>query len=173
MTATIEDAFDTLTEKQRETVELLGQGRTSKEIASMLGISESAAVQRIETLRAKCGGILRKDLARAWREYCEDRGTEQACKGLTGKSFQVPPATNWPDYAGQDDSGDLLQLADAMPFETQAPWASSDEPEVVPEVLDGADAVLKRTFLAVGLALGLLVAMLVLLSVANELGELI
>lgn len=170
----IEEVFDNLTRKQRETIELLGEGWTSKEMAYALGISESAVIQRIETLRAKTGGMLRKDLARAWRDHtAQDRLSQDTYKGLTGNIFQVPERTDWPEDDAQDHFDNELEMADAVAFEAMAPWATSDEPEVVPEVLDGRDAVLKRSLLAVGMAIGMLVVLLVLLSVAKELGELI
>ncbi len=173
-TISLEDVFDTLTAKQRETIELLGEGWTSKEMAHALGISESAVIQRIETLRAKTGGMLRKDLARAWRDHtAREEPPLGDCKDLTGKIFQVSPDAGWPQEAPQDHFDNELELADAMPFEAPAPWARSEEPEVVPEMLDGRDAVFRRSFLAIGMAVGMLVAMLVLLSVASEVGELL
>lgn len=173
-TDSIDDVFATLTEKQRETLVLLGEGRTSKEIAHALGISESATIQRIETIRAKAGGMLRKDLARAWREYsATEESSEETCKEITGNIFHLPPEDTWHQHRGQDHFKDELHLADAMPFQASAPWAEDKEPEVVPEALNGPNAVLMRSFMALGIALGMLVVMLVLLSVANELGELI
>ena len=49
--------FQALTAKQREVLALVADNRTSKEIAGLLGISESAVNQRIEIVRARLGGL--------------------------------------------------------------------------------------------------------------------
>ncbi|MDF1835813.1 MAG: LuxR C-terminal-related transcriptional regulator, partial [Alteraurantiacibacter sp. bin_em_oilr2.035] len=49
----IQNKHHPLTSKQAEVVVLLSEGRTGREIASTLQISQSAVSQRIETLRAK------------------------------------------------------------------------------------------------------------------------
>lgn len=56
-----------LTKKQREVLALVADNRTSKEIAGLLGISESAVNQRIEIVRARLGGLPRGELARLYR----------------------------------------------------------------------------------------------------------
>lgn len=57
-----------LTAKQREVIALVADNRTSKEIARLLGISESAVNQRIEHIRTRLGGIPRGELARLYRQ---------------------------------------------------------------------------------------------------------
>lgn len=56
-----------LTRKQCEVLALVADNRTSKEIAGLLGISESAVNQRIEIVRARVGGLPRGELARLYR----------------------------------------------------------------------------------------------------------
>jgi len=163
--------FEALTDKQKQTIELLAEGWTSKEIATQLGISESAVVQRIENLRAKAGGALRKDLARQYREFASEN--LQTCNQITGNNFHLPA---W-DAATDSQSGNNaefdLVLGDAMPFESTPPWANRFEPPVVPEVLDGENATLFRLLAAVGLAVGMVVLTLVLLAVSEALGKLV
>ena len=166
-----EQLFEGLTAKQRETMELLCDGWTSKEIAAKLGVSESAVVQRIETVRAKSGGMLRKELVRLYREY--STGAEAACKHNTGKIFQLSDWSVDADTGIGNDADDDLVLSDAMSFQRSAPWASETEPRVVPEVLDGESATLYRLLAAVALALGMVVLTLVLLAVAEALGNLV
>ena len=57
-----------LTVKQREVLALVADNRTSKEIAGLLGISESAVNQRIEIVRSRLGGLPRGELARLYRQ---------------------------------------------------------------------------------------------------------
>ncbi|RIV93410.1 LuxR family transcriptional regulator [Aurantiacibacter xanthus] len=163
--------FDSLTAKQRETMDLLCDGWTSKEIATKLGVSESAVVQRIETVRAKSGGLLRKELVRLYRDYAS--AGEADCKQNTGKIFQLSEWEHDVDTGIRNDADDDLVLSDAMSFHRSAPWASQSEPRVVPEVLDGDSATLYRLLAAVGLALGMVALTLILLAVAEALGNLV
>lgn len=57
-----------LTPKQREVMAHVADHRTSKEIAGLLGISESAVNQRIELIRARLGGLPRGEMARLYRQ---------------------------------------------------------------------------------------------------------
>lgn len=69
--------FAALTAKQREVLALVADNRTSKEIASLLGISESAVNQRIEIVRSRLGGLPRGELARLYRqEYAQSVAEE-------------------------------------------------------------------------------------------------
>lgn len=173
--------FASLTPKQRQVMELLSEGRTGKEIGWALGISESAAIQRIETVRAKAGGLLRKDLAREYRQFLQAGGAQPVsaeeldgtCNDLTGNFFQLPASGAAGHPGGRNHEAEELVLADAIPFEIAAPWASRSEPDVVPEVLDGRSAALNRLLAATGIAVGLLVACLVLLAVASEIDRLV
>jgi DNA-binding CsgD family transcriptional regulator len=61
-------ALPKLSAKQRDVLALVADNRTSKEIAGLLGISESAVNQRIEIVRARLGGLPRGELARLYRQ---------------------------------------------------------------------------------------------------------
>ena len=63
-----ERSLPRLTAKQRDVLALIADNRTSKEIAGLLGISESAVNQRIEIVRARLGGLPRGELARLYRQ---------------------------------------------------------------------------------------------------------
>ena len=58
-----ERSLPRLTAKQRDVLALIADNRTSKEIAGLLGISESAVNQRIEIVRTRLGGLPRGELA--------------------------------------------------------------------------------------------------------------
>lgn len=78
-----------LTPKQREVMALVADNRTSKEIAGLLGISESAVNQRIELIRARLGGLPRGEMARLYRQEFAREQTIAATYPPTWKKIQV------------------------------------------------------------------------------------
>jgi len=78
-----------LTPKQREVMALVADNRTSKEIAGLLGISESAVNQRIELIRGRLGGIPRGEMARLYRQEFAREQTIAATFPPTWKKIQV------------------------------------------------------------------------------------
>lgn len=78
-----------LTPKQREVMALVADNRTSKEIAGLLGISESAVNQRIELIRSRLGGIPRGEIARLYRQEFAREQTIAATFPPTWKKIQV------------------------------------------------------------------------------------
>ena len=70
----------------------------------------------------------------------------------------------------RDDPGQLV-MSDAMPLLDQAPWLRPGEPRVVPGVLDGEHAVLFRLGAIVGIASGILAAVVLTITAAVTLSE--
>lgn len=85
--ARAERSLPQLTRKQREVLALVADNRTSKEIAGLLGISESAVNQRIEIVRARLGGLPRGELARLYRL---NFSTEEASDIPTWQKIHLP-----------------------------------------------------------------------------------
>ncbi|HSJ79349.1 MAG TPA: hypothetical protein VK913_11505 [Erythrobacter sp.] len=83
---------------------------------------------------------------------------------------QINPVHNLADVADRDDPGRLV-LSDAMPLIEQAPWLRPGEPRVVPGVLDGEHAVLFRLGAIVGIASGVLAAVVLTVTAAVTLSE--
>lgn len=83
-----------LTAKQKEVMALVADNRTSKEIAALLGISESAVNQRIEMIRARLGGLPRGEMARLYRQKLAQEETIAENFPPTWKKIQVQPDTN-------------------------------------------------------------------------------
>ncbi|KHK92024.1 LuxR family transcriptional regulator [Novosphingobium malaysiense] len=173
------EAFPGLTAKQHEVLRFVAENRTSKEIAWELGISESAVNQRIEGVRSRTGSPPRAELARAYRLYQQDGAADEdaagdaTCKPLPGKIPQVPAGTGagqpWP----RDDRARTRSPIDAATYGFAASWQREREGRVVPEVLDGAHAGLSRTAAMIAIAVGILLAGLVGLSVVETLSNLI
>lgn len=166
----VDQTISTLTDKQREVFALVGEGRTSKEIANILDVSESAVVQRIEKIRSKFDGATRQELGRIWREHGELSGT-RSCNQLTGKSFHLLQLQDEAQIDRQADAGHAIEFADSAVFNARAPWQEKLEPRIVPEVLDGENATLFRWAYAVAAALGMVIMMLVLLAVSHALAD--
>lgn len=86
-----------LTAKQREVMALIADHRTSKEIAGLLGISESAVNQRIEQIRARLGGVPRGEMARLYRqEFARERALAATFPPTWKKNTGSFGAQHWP-----------------------------------------------------------------------------
>ncbi len=163
-----ETLFLGLTTKQREVLDLLLDNRTSKEIARVLGISESAVNQRIEPLRQKAGGLSRAQLARAYRATLQT----EPYKRFTGQNFHLSQPGVPASETGEEPTTSPSQAAFPAASEHAGTAGDRPEPRVVPEVLDGADAVRNRLLYSLKVA-GLILAVLVLgMAVARSVGEL-
>ena len=161
------EIYDSLTEKQLETLDLVGEGHTSKVIAARLDISAHAANERISVLRKKFGNIPKAELGRIHRKTRENFPPEK----FGGQFSQLPPTwTHEPSDGRHRDESDMV-LADCAPvFRLDAPWSHPPEPHVVPEVLDGEDASRNRWVATIAIAIGMLVLAVVLLAAAQAIG---
>lgn len=128
-----------LTEKQREVLALVADNRTSKEIAGLLGISESAVNQRIEMARSRLGGLPRGELARLYRqEYpAGASGGENLTwqkihlpagvpAGQEGAAEGIPSPAFGGSHTGQLVDGDGSQLSALLLGSTPA-WLSRED----------------------------------------------
>jgi DNA-binding CsgD family transcriptional regulator len=69
-----ENAVNSLTDKQRQVLDLLIEHKTSKEIARELGISPHTVDQRLQFAKEKLGARSRSELAQAYRRLLEVYG---------------------------------------------------------------------------------------------------
>ncbi len=69
-----ENALISITDKQRQVLDLLIEHKTSKEIARELGISPHTVDQRLQFAKEKLGARSRSELAQAYRRYLEIYG---------------------------------------------------------------------------------------------------
>lgn len=65
----VASVFDSLTDKQRETLTLACRHLTSKEIAQELGVAPVTIDKRIEAIRARLGNIPRHEVMGLFRQY--------------------------------------------------------------------------------------------------------
>lgn len=110
-----------LTAKQREVMALVADHRTSKEIAGLLGISESAVNQRIEMIRSRLGGIPRGEIARLYRQQFAREQTFAAPAASTYEKIQVHSAA----YSGQGISVEGPSGYAAAPTQPGQPGSGS------------------------------------------------
>lgn len=166
-----------LTGKQRQVLALLADNRTSKEIAGLLGVSESAVNQRIETIRTRLGGVPRAELARLYRQLSQAEFDDVTTYNLiTGDNLQLSDASLSANVGlGKPRvgafSGDGWRAEAIMA--AGSPLIIQSSPKVVPEVLEGKYGNLNRIAVIVGIAVGLLVMALVCLGVAQALNALV
>jgi len=144
----VESEFALLTDKQAAVLGLLANGRTTKEIATALVVSESAVNRRIELLRTRFGGITRLELARRYRDWRGAENAEEA--GITprvesDRQFLHLAALDQKDeQIDEDDADTELAFRDSLEMSIETPWNRAEEPQVVPGVLDGDHAMLTR-----------------------------
>ena len=110
-----------LTAKQREVMALVADHRTSKEIAGLLGISESAVNQRIEMIRSRLGGIPRGEIARLYRQQFAREQAIAAPAASTYEKIQVHSAA----YSGQGISVEGPSGYAAAPTQPGQPGSGS------------------------------------------------
>lgn len=165
----LNETLSSLTPKQLQALALVAEGRTNKEIAVELKISTSAAVQRIEAIRSRFNGASKAQLGRIYREFA---GRDATCNEDTGKSIQVPNAEQKPASEPWEQPPSLLTVADVT-FEASPPWAQDRKGRLVPEMLDGTNALAYRWIMAFSLAIAMAILSLVLLAVANAIGDML
>ncbi|WP_292969085.1 helix-turn-helix transcriptional regulator [Novosphingobium sp.] len=130
-------ALPQLTAKQRDVLALVADNRTSKEIAGLLGISESAVNQRIEIVRARLGGLPRGELARLYRQ---EFSIGEPDSEPTWQKIHLPGTAAMANGGGAEGispvgssdagGGDGSQLS-AFFFRSPATWLNSDSRAMV------------------------------------------
>jgi len=161
-----------------------------KVIAAELGVSETRINQHIRALKDFYSA---GSLGELVENYRATRAADPANAAQAPESTPVAPPAESPDedsrrvfseaaytnsqvnhsadltdFGGQDDPGRLV-LSDAMTLLDQAPWLRPGEPKVVPGVLDGEHAVLFRLGAIVGIASGILAAVILAITAAMTL----
>jgi DNA-binding CsgD family transcriptional regulator len=179
-----------LTDRQRSVMERIDRRVPIKVIAQELGVSETRINQHIRALKDVYDAGSLGELVENYRatlppkalDEVSDLNTEKDLADAADEAlinplseaaytkYQITPGTDFPDLSLQDDPGRLV-LSDALSLIEQAPWLKPGEPRVVPGVLDGEHAVLFRVGAIVGIAFGILAAVVLSLSAAEALSN--
>lgn len=156
--------LDALTAKQREVLRMVAEGLTSKEIARLLHISESAVNQRIETIRQRLGGLPRSQIARLYRRQNTLVITLPTSDSLTGKPIQL-----------QFDSHAVQPLAAEGAVDLDNSGLTKADGVLQPSTFfaprSAAEVVLVRLGLVVAIALGLVAVLILILDAADKLSR--
>lgn len=157
-----------LSARERAVVEGVDRRLPLKAIAAELGISESRVNQHIRALKERYRVNNLPDLVTAWRNDDVEFIGEEDCRN---SAWRIPQVTG-DHFRGETGSrvapGEFV-LADAAPLAIEAPWTTRIEPRVVPGMLDGDNAVLMRLALIIGLAFGLVAAIVLVVTASLSL----
>lgn len=157
-----------LSERQKAVLKRLDQRIPIKVIAADLEISESRVNQHIRALKKTFGVNTLPDLIARARKNSENTESLPAAPPYRNPAYrnaQVHFAGNVPDNAARAESGDF-ELADVWAVPVDTPWASFEEPSVVPGSLDGTHSILRRLVVMVGMAAGLAAAVILVITAA-------
>lgn len=157
-----------LTDRQRAVLDGIDRRLPLKAVAAELGISESRVNQHVRTLKELYGVHSLPDLVDAWRDGGES-AMQDPCRNHAWRNPELPE----PVDAGQNEDrvapGEFV-LSDASLYAIEAPWRRN-EPRAVPGVLDGDNAVLLRLAVIIGLAFGILAAIVLVVTASLSLSE--
>ncbi|AOL22577.1 hypothetical protein Ga0102493_111550 [Erythrobacter litoralis] len=186
-----------LTERQQAVMERIDRRVPIKVIAQELGVSETRVNQHIRALKDIYSAENLGDLVERYRASLpetgegdsnpagEDAGAKRGAetgapfadavnlKGFSEASYrksQMAGPAQDADEPDRVDHGELV-MSDVMPLMEQAPWLKPKEPQVVPGLLDGENAVLFRLAAIVGIAFGCLAAVVLTVTAAVTITE--
>ena len=180
-----------LTDRQQAVMERIDRRVPIKVIAQELGVSETRINQHIRALKDIYEAASLGELVENYRatlppppvdsepdEFPQENSLEAvtdaaSLKALSEAAYtkkQINQTGVIADQLTRDDPGRLL-MSDAMTLLDQAPWLRPGEPRVVPGVLDGEHAVLFRLGAIVGIASGILAAVILTVTAAKTLSD--
>lgn len=167
-----------LTDRQREVLERVDRRVPIKVIAADLGLSEARINQHIRTLKDKFECENMNELVERYRaNSLEKTDANEAVEGeqdpysnsLYRKS-QLPDEPIFPDQGTRVGPGKIA-FSDAHHVLIDAPWDKPREPVVVPHFLDGDYAVLTRLGAMLGIAFGIVAAVILVVAAAVTVSE--
>jgi biotin operon repressor len=152
--------------RRDEVLELVAKRRSLKQIANELGIGESTVNYHIRGLKESHGVYTLAQLSDIHASRLVS-APHLDCRISSRRESAVFVGPENLEGMAPDDGEPLITFQDAMHFKVDAPWTTSTEPKVVPEVLNGTNAGLNRGALMVAIALGMLALVLLGLGVAQ------
>lgn len=157
-----------------------------KVIAQELGVSETRINQHIRALKDLYGADNLRDLVDLYRldkriaadgdlstDIAEIPGVGISGNPLSEDAYNISQVPN-PVFDLDSHSWDSLatvELQDVLPMIDQVPWPNPEEPRVVPGMLNGEHALILRLAAIVGIAFGLLAAVVLTATAAIMISE--
>ncbi len=175
-----------LTDRQRDVLERVDRRVPIKVIAGELNVSEARINQHIRALKDKFSVDSMNELVEHYRASADYDGlnnkrardipVEAEPAGNTAEGPAQDPYRNslyrnsqlhdvpiFPDEGSRVDPGEIV-FSDAHHVLIDAPWRRLREPVVVPTFLDGNNAVVTRLALMLGIAVGIVAAVILVVA---------
>lgn len=168
-----------LTKRQLAVLERIDRRVPIKVIAIELGVSETRINQHIRALKDHYQVDSLNELVECYREEfgitdapLEEGGPTSAAAFSESayRKNQLPGTVSEKEYGARVDPGEIV-LSDVMPLSGLAPSRVAAEPRIVPGVLDSDNAVLLRLAAIIGIAFGILAAVVLMVTAAMSLSE--
>lgn len=161
-----------LSDRERAVLDGIDRRLPLKAIAAEQGISESRINQHVRALKERFGVNNLSDLVDAWRAGEEGAPAGGDYRNPAWRNPQIPH----PPIDGESGSrvapGEFV-LADAALYAIEAPWSVETGPRVVPGMLDGDNAVLVRLAVIIGIAFGLVAAIVLVVTASLSLSAML
>ncbi|TNE52274.1 MAG: hypothetical protein EP341_06950 [Sphingomonadales bacterium] len=149
-----------------------------KVIALELGISDTRVNQHIRALKDHFQVYSLNELVECYRaEFGDESSTSEVDdaepKGLSETEYrknELEDLNSESEEVGRVDPGEIV-LSDIMSLTGQAMWKVAEEPKVVPGMLDGDHAVLARLAVIVGIAFGILAAVVLAVTASITISD--
>jgi len=161
-----------LTDRERAVLDGIDRRLPLKAIASELGISESRVNQHVRALKERYGVNALSDLVDAWRASDGGAAAETDYRNSAWRNPQIPAAAISRENGPRVAPGEFV-LADAALYAIETPWSVETGPRVVPGMLDGDNAVLIRLAVIIGIAFGLVAAIVLVVTASLSLSEML
>ena len=167
-----------LTERQLDVLERIDRRVPIKVIAQELGISDTRVNQHIRALKGHFQVYSLNELVECYRaEFVDESSSSEVDdaepKGLSETEYrknELEDLSPESEEVGRVDPGEIV-LSDIMSLTGQAMWKVAEEPKVVPGMLDGDHAVLARLAVIVGMALGILAAVILAVTASITISD--
>ncbi|GGD57122.1 helix-turn-helix domain-containing protein [Croceicoccus mobilis] len=165
-TQTIHAIFESLTEKQHETLRLAANHFTSKQIALELGVAPVTIDKRIEAVRSKLDLMPRVDLLRHYRTWSDSYG--QPINDL----IILPDTTASAPEAGLQAAEQGMRFNDSLTFDVRAPWDHSGT-AILPRIKPSDLSMGGKLLFMLGGAIAILVIAILSIAFANAVATMV
>lgn len=156
-----------LTPRQADVLARLADRQSIKVIAAEIGISESAVNKHIMALKRKANANTLAELVGFYRRVSITSDTKHCRKTAPSKKPLLKTKFST-DQRATDDIEPVVVLQDGFSYAKSAPWSTTREPIVGPEVLNGTVGTWTRATAIAVITIGIFVMVIVGLGAAQS-----